>query len=389
MNNQHTTRHKNTFKQVDLGNTVVLNNDYRVANERMLQVEAIVKQTMAHAESESHKTIASAQEQAQQIIAAATEKAAQIIEEEGNQQRDAILKQGYEEGYEAGITDGREEIATSMAEQINLADLILEKVFEAKQLLIHKNQSQLIELFQYVLKLVLLHELKTQPEQIAGLLENAAERIQITGTAKILLNPEVYQSLKETAPQVLEALTTSKHLQFHPDTNCAPDEMYLETADCSFDISPENQIKILMASIQPYLETSAELQETLDVIAGEEKSAEDQFQIDQETAALETIQASEISETNLPERSSEMEIHEAESVENKAETESFEDSVLEPQDIENNAIEITSEFETQEHDLIEASPENELEQNEDDGEGEISEPPQGLSEDTEKMDAPE
>ncbi len=72
---------KSMFKQVDMGQSVVLNDDYLLANQKESQVEAIVLKTMEHAENQARLIIGEAEIKAKNIISDAMEQAERSIKE--------------------------------------------------------------------------------------------------------------------------------------------------------------------------------------------------------------------------------------------------------------------------------------------------------------------
>lgn len=257
-NKRFLTHQKSTFKQVDVGQAVVLDDTYMIEHHQARQLEAITKETMAHAEKTAFEIIESAKQEAQAIRDEAHSQAVQIVEEEGHQQRDTILQQAHEEGYRAGLEQGVHQIAQEMADKIHLSNTILEKAFEAERLILNKYQSQVQDVILSVLKLILKHELVTQPEQIRALIEAAAHQIELTGQAAIAMNPETLNQLKAFSPETLEALSTTKSLTFKADPSCSEEDIYLETVTASYDISPEKQAEIYMKTLGQHLVLPAE-----------------------------------------------------------------------------------------------------------------------------------
>lgn len=239
-----------TFKRIDIGHPVVLDDRFLSLHHREAQIKEIVERTMENAEKQVQKILKDAQSKSQQILADAKEKAARIVEEEGVQK----LEQARQEGYQAGLEKGLEQIAQELAERIRAADQILERAFEAERLIISHYKPQIVDLLQYILNLILTHELQTSPEQIIQLIDKATERIEYSGSARIVLNTETLQQLRELSSGTMDALANLRRLSFVADATCAPCEMYLETAESFFNISPEAQARIYIKTVESHLE---------------------------------------------------------------------------------------------------------------------------------------
>jgi flagellar assembly protein FliH len=250
-----------TFKQVDVGQRVVLNDEYLMENHKSLQLETIALRTMQNAEERANELLEASRNEAQQILAAAREKALQIVELEGIQQRDAFRQQAYEEGFQAGLQEGYLQISQEAADKVRMAELIVQKAFEAEALVIKKQQAHYVALLEHILKLVLLQELETKPEHMIALIEKAAEQIQYTGTAKIIVHPETLQTLKSYSAETMAALSELHHIRFHPDAGCSPYELYLETVECAFNISAQNQAEIYLKAVSGKLDFTEDVVE--------------------------------------------------------------------------------------------------------------------------------
>lgn len=254
MNNQPPGVFRQTkFRQVDVGQAVVLNDDYLAQNDTKTRLKSVLNETLANAEKIAQDRIIHAEQEAEAILEAARQQAARILDEEGHQQRDVICQQAHEEGYQAGLAEGHQYVAQEVVEQVRAANQVLERAFEAEQMIILQHKTRLTELLHYVLTLVLSHELVTRPDQMAALIEKAARQIPTTGTVKILIHPEMLQRLHACSPDLVRILAEEKHLVFHPSTGCSLHDVYLETIDSSYDISPASQADVYLKAAEANL----------------------------------------------------------------------------------------------------------------------------------------
>lgn len=247
---------QNRFKQVDVGQAIVLNDAYLEEHNKDMKIESIVVKTMQNAEQRAREITAEALRKADEILENAKAQAAQIIEEESG----TVLKQGYQEGFQTGFAEGMAQASQQTLDKLQAAEQILEKAIEGEKFIITRYQTHIVELMQYILKLILAHEIKTTPDQMAGLVLKATERLQQTGAAKVIINPESFQALRDLSPATMTVLTSLHHITFQTDPSCAPDEMYLDTVEGSFDISPETQAEMLVRAIGPHLSISPEVE---------------------------------------------------------------------------------------------------------------------------------
>ncbi len=267
-------RRQSTFKQVDVGQAVILDDKFMVANHRALQLESITLETMHQAEKQALAQIEAAKEEANQIIQSAQAEASRILEEDGIQKRDEILQQAFEEGYQAGLTHGIEHISQQLADKIQVGDKMVEQAIEAQRQLLDLQKTKLVELVRYILDLVIGEVVQAEPSRMLQLIEKAIENLQVSEGARILLNPEALKKLKSLSPDIVNALINLKRINLVPDMACGLSEMYLETMDGVFDISPQNQAECFVKAIAP------------DLLATEEPIPEDLADSDLEEAAV-------------------------------------------------------------------------------------------------------
>ncbi len=123
------SRQPSTFKQVNVGRSVVLNDTYLMENHPKMQLEAITLETMQRAESEAIRLVQSAQREAQEILEAARQRAAQIVQEEGTDKRNAIVEEAYREGYQSGLENGLNQMAMEVADKLMLAEQVVQQAF--------------------------------------------------------------------------------------------------------------------------------------------------------------------------------------------------------------------------------------------------------------------
>jgi flagellar assembly protein FliH len=248
----------NTYKQVDVGNEVVLDHDYLVAHHKPLQQEIQAKQLLTQAQAQAQQMIEEAQQQAQQILAAAEERAQRIVVEEGQQQRDAILQQAQEEGFRAGLSQGIAQMREEMAAHVYVAEQVFERALEAQQSVIFKHRFQLANLIRYLVQTILGEELKTTPDQVLNLLERAVRQLQVTGEAKIAVSYDVFQLLQEHCAEAIAQLSANRRVIIQPDPTCTGYDMYLFGTEAMYAISPESQAEAYMASVEAVLKAEAD-----------------------------------------------------------------------------------------------------------------------------------
>lgn len=269
-----------TFKQFDMGQAVILNDAYLAENQHELQLQARVNKIIQEAREQAQQIVEDAQLQAQQTLQAAQEKAAKIVEEDGYQQRNAILNQGYQEGYEAGLENGIQEISRQIADKIHMGERMLDEALVAQKQVLAAQSAQILSLLDCLLKQILAHEISMSPDQLGALILQALERLHASGSAKIVMNPQMLQSLKDMSPDLQAALSAENRLHFVPDSRCPMEHIYLETVDYCYNISPQAQADVLLKTVAASL-PSAPMLEVSEDPEPEAKTSESPMNMDE------------------------------------------------------------------------------------------------------------
>ncbi len=106
---------------------------------------------------------------------------------------------------------------------------------------------------QYVLERVLRDELVTRPERLGQLIETALANIPLTGQARIVMHPETLKTLQSFSAPLVERWHEIHHLQFKLDPSCSPAQIYLETTESAFELSPESQAARYLKAVEDHL----------------------------------------------------------------------------------------------------------------------------------------
>lgn len=240
-----------TYKQVDMGQPVVLDQNYLMLHHRDTQLEAITQQTMQNAEYRASEIVSEAQAQAQAILQAAQAEAERLIQEEGIAQRDVIREAAYQEGYQAGYQEGQSVRDQEFAEALASGHQLVRHLVTTADWLQHHQQDRLVQVLHAILKLVLNHEIQTRPEHLHELISKALDKLQLTTQAKILLHPETLKQFQATFPTAGNILTQLERVQLIPDNRCQPLDIYLESVEGLYHLTPDEQAQVYLAQVLP------------------------------------------------------------------------------------------------------------------------------------------
>jgi flagellar assembly protein FliH len=123
-------------------------------------------------------------------------------EKEINHSIEEIEREAYERGFEAGEKAGLamgEEKARVILEGI---ESLLKELMTLKQRLLSEMRPQIIELATAMARKIILQELKTEPEIIMNMTQEAISRIERTGPITIKINPSLHKIFLRLRPEL-------------------------------------------------------------------------------------------------------------------------------------------------------------------------------------------
>jgi flagellar biosynthesis/type III secretory pathway protein FliH len=229
-----------TFKAVDIGSGITLSDEYLNINHSHLRQDALAQQTLEAAMEEAATMIAFARAEAEQIIQHARQQAVEVTEAE----KQAVLDQGHQEGFDQGCLDA----GAAVSQYVTSAESIVALAIDAQKRLFAKQKETLATLLHHIVKQTLQHEIQATPQHLLRCIEVAVNTLHSEGAVHIALNPDTLKLLKELAPDLQTA-----QLMLKSDPMCGPYELYLETAEAEYNISPEAMARVYLETALPLL----------------------------------------------------------------------------------------------------------------------------------------
>lgn len=146
-----------------------------------------------------------------------------------NQKIEAIEKEAYEKGFEAG-----EKAGFSIGEQkviilIEKLEAMLKELTSLKEQILRELEPEIIELALSIARKIIIKELTTNPDEIVEMTKEALKKITRTGQIIIKINPSLYNLFIKHKPEITEI---HKDIVFDTD----------QSVSHSLIISPEEEI---------------------------------------------------------------------------------------------------------------------------------------------------
>ncbi|TNE43877.1 MAG: hypothetical protein EP343_32425 [Deltaproteobacteria bacterium] len=170
-----------------------------------------------------------ARSEAQSIIQHATEEAALI-----RSQAEAYRQQGYEEGYRAGIEQGKSEWMENV--------LRLNRENEAK---FRFFEHDLVRLSVRVAEKIIGEQLRLEPKSITELVGNALTAVRHQREIFLRVNPDDYDLINEHKYLLLDKLSRAQDIDIRPDPGVPPGGCLIESETGTIEATVEKQLEAI------------------------------------------------------------------------------------------------------------------------------------------------
>jgi flagellar assembly protein FliH len=246
-----------THHNIHIGETLELSG----ASDRQEQIERTLerlkKERIKQAELECQRIIDQARQEAGEIIQLARQKA-QALVEEGENSRDEILRQGYQEGetagYRKGYTDGHQQAEDETTHLLQSARTMMEGAYEARRKVLDGFRHQAGGLVSHIARKVLHKELAESPEIVVAMIERAVEALHLNGKIKIVIGAETLNLLRTYSETTAAALAKLKRFDLEIDPLLEINQVYVLSEEGNFILSPDAQMDQLLEPLEKHLE---------------------------------------------------------------------------------------------------------------------------------------
>lgn len=181
------------------------------------------------------------------------------LEEWRTREREEFLRQleeekrrGYQEGYQLGIEDGRNDAKAQFASELQKAASILELAYQEKEELIREAEPFVLELAVDIAKKVLQQELNTAPETLIGLIKQTLADVYETDSVSIGVAPEDFTFVQKQRKQLLAVDNGQVEVKIFPDYSVEQGGCIIRTSSGSIDARLDMQLSEIKKALLSY-----------------------------------------------------------------------------------------------------------------------------------------
>ncbi|NPC92574.1 flagellar assembly protein FliH [Bacillus sp. WMMC1349] len=183
----------------------------------------------------------------------------QIDEEKTNwdTERQALIEQAKEEGFEAGFEHGKADAHKTYQSYIENANAIVSSARQDYEEKIEQSAEEIITLAVSLAKKV-WHQKTDDKEAFIELVKQVLAEIKEFDDISIYVDPEYYEMVRSQKSELQQLLQYGTHLAIYADEKAAKGTCYIETAFGRIDASIDTQLEQLKQKLLALLETAGE-----------------------------------------------------------------------------------------------------------------------------------
>ncbi|GAA4700755.1 hypothetical protein GCM10023228_00370 [Brevibacillus fulvus] len=214
------------------------------------------EEKISFADQEAKKIVRDAEEMAEKIMQEAVQQAEQLkqqarqeIEQWWKQKQEeaerlyaATFEEAKENGYAAGLDEGKTLVLQEEREKIEAAAELVRSAHQKKEQIIAEAEPFLIELSTQIAKKIIGDELESSPEKIRDHVIRVLQRSRIHGEITLCVNHKNHALMEENRAQLLSILEGQAELIIYPDYTVQDDGCVIRTALGSIDARIDTQL---------------------------------------------------------------------------------------------------------------------------------------------------
>lgn len=243
-------------EQVAVGETFHIQGDAEIREEIQASLEFLAKQHLLEAEDKANKIIAKARIEAAEILKKANAQAKELLHQVQGQV-DGIRENAHEEGFKAGFQEGyadaTEHVERETEDMLKEANTLVESAYQAEKLVLKQFEKQAVELIRHLVRRIVQREMTDAPDVLMAMIQQAIESLYLSGKVQVVVSAQIIQDLRDYSTRTQESLDSMHRFEFIADPNLDVHQLYIIGQEGCFDLSPETQMKHLMAPLDDQL----------------------------------------------------------------------------------------------------------------------------------------
>lgn len=169
---------------------------------------------------------------------------------------------GYQDGYQAGVEKGREEIIQDSKEILDRVTKIHDEMVEKKIEILEENEEGLLELAYHIASKVVKKEIATDKNIIKNNLIEALKKVPISKKLTIMVNWEDLEYIKSIKTQLFSEIHGVEKIEIVENKNIQRGGCILETSMGTIDATINSQLEIIFENLMENVTNKGSVEET-------------------------------------------------------------------------------------------------------------------------------
>ena len=144
-----------------------------------------------------------------------------LIQEEVERQLVKVQEQAYKDGFEKGLSDGREEVYSQLRgevdQKIGALHEMIEQVLASQAELLQNEKTAVYKTIKNLTKWIILRELKDDGEYVVRLLEKLITELQVKSNILVQIDPKSFSEMPDVLEMVQEKIGTLDKVRLECD----------------------------------------------------------------------------------------------------------------------------------------------------------------------------
>lgn len=267
------TRIKASDVQMGSNFVVPIENPYKELEtkaEHIIKSAELQKQQLIKAgQTQANEIIA----QAQQLVEQAKQECANLVEaakteatNESVKIREIAQKEGFEEGYKQGFTEG----TNSLEEKFRALDLFAKSQYDVKHNIIKSAELDIVDLVLAISRKVCKKALDYDTEILKNITVDAIKQLKDKENITITISPELAEKIYSISEELKEEIPKLNSIRIIEDANVSADGTIVETplsrVDCRLKTQIDQIAEKMMSEHYSTIEEDVENEDTSDVV---------------------------------------------------------------------------------------------------------------------------
>lgn len=211
--------------------------------------------------------------QAQQLVEQAKQECANLVEaakteatNESVKIREIAQKEGFEEGYKQGFTEG----TNSLEEKFRALDLFAKSQYDVKHNIIKSAELDIVDLVLAISRKVCKKALDYDTEILKNITVDAIKQLKDKENITITISPELAEKIYSISEELKEEIPKLNSIRIIEDANVSADGTIVETplsrVDCRLKTQIDQIAEKMMSEHYSTIEEDVENEDTSDVV---------------------------------------------------------------------------------------------------------------------------